>query len=137
MLCMVKQAWLYTTWSYTNEKIYACMNMQCLYTTCSYTANIQIINLHFTFLGGPNQGASVIYASQGLNTSKIFSHNVGIALANPLSAASYAHLNIFFPQMICHTHYRLRVCGVHSVSSNTFDIWLLTCTHGHILDKYT
>ena len=72
------------------------MNMQCPYTTCLYTANIEIINLQFTLGEGANQDASVVCESQGLNASKIFSHNVGIPLANPLSTASYAHLNIFF-----------------------------------------
>ena len=111
--------------------------MQCPYTTYSYTANIQIINLHFTFWGvGANQGALVVCRSQGLNASKIFSHNVGIPLENPLSAASYACLNILFPQMIYHTHYRFWVPRAHGVSSNAFDIQLVTCTHSHILDKY-
>ena len=113
--------------------------MQCPYTTCSYTANIQIINLHFTFLwgggGGPNQGASVVCKSQGLNASEIFSYNVGIPLANSLEC-SFIYSSYFFPQMIYHTHYRFWVPGAHSVSSSAFDIQLLTCTHGHILDKY-
>ena len=110
--------------------------MQCPYSTCSYTVNIQIISLQFPFFEGPNQGASVICESQGLNTSEIFCHNVGIPLANPLSAASCACLNIIFLQMIYHTHYRFWVPDTHSVSSNAFDIQLLTCTHGHISDKY-
>ena len=131
MLCPTKQAWVYTTWSYTKEKIklkknYVCMNMQCL-----YTSNIQIY-----FCLGAKSGASVVCEYKGLNTSDIFSHNMGIPLANPLSVPSYAHPNIFFLQMIYHTHYRYWIPGVHGASSNAFDIWLQTCTHGHNLDKY-
>ena len=108
--------------------------------TCSvstlHVCTQQIYRLLFYFLGAPNQGASVICESQGLNANEIFSNNVGIPLANPLSAASYAHLNISFPQMIYHTHCRFWIPRAHGVSSNAFDIWLLTCTHSHILDKY-
>ena len=104
---------------------------------CVRTCNVCTHQIYrFTFVWGPNQGVLIICESKGLNTSNIFSHNMGIPLANPLSALSYAHPNIFFLQMIYHTNYRYWISGVHGVSSNAFDIQLQTCTHGHNLDKY-
>ena len=140
MLCVAKQAWSYTTWSYTNEKFnlkknYACTNMQCPYTTCLYTANIQITNLHFTWQGA-NQGASVICESQDLNAQRNLFPQCGHSSGNSSECSFICSSTYFFPEMIYHTHYRFWVPGAHSVSSNALDIKLLTCTHGHILDKY-
>ena len=104
---------------------------------CVQTCNVHTHQIYrFTFVWGPNQGASVVCESEGLNASDIFCHNMGMPLANHQSAPSHAHLNIFFLQMIYHTHYRYWIPRVHSVSPNAFDIRLQTCTHCHSLDKY-